>query len=870
MEDVKATHTEEEASDRRLHVSLGALLQDWKGAHDRARTYLAALLGNSLGPAALALRAVEAAVHRLSSSAGGDAYAETLGALRRLVMGGNGDSSAEDSGSSFLRWRLARIIDGDRRLLSSMPPLTRGAMVPHWIERRGLRRRLLSSRDQQTGCDEAGAARVGSAVRSYRAARTRRRRTPWVRASRRRRALLGILVLIPSVIATGFMFQVLPHQGQTPLEIAIVIFFAALFGWISIGFWTAVTGFLRLLFRRYRFAITSTGGELSGELDPAARTAIVMPICEEPVDRVFAGLQAIYRSLERIGALSSFDFFVLSDTADPGIWIQEESAWFDWCRAVDGFGKVFYRRRRARVKRKSGNIADFCRRFGRRYRYMITLDADSLMTGETLARLVRLMEAHPDAGLIQTAPVAIQARSAYARIQQFANHVYGPLFAAGMHFWQLGDGQYWGHNAIVRIAPFMEHCSLPRLPGRPPFGGEIMSHDFVEAALLGRAGFSAWLAFDLPGSYEEQPSSLLEDLQRDRRWCQGNLQHLRLVFVEGLFNTHRFLFLNGIFSYVSAMLWFAFLSLGTTEAILEAVREPEYFPAGPSLFPQWPIWHSDWAISLLAITLLILFLPKVLSALLVFFRPRVAQSFGGPIRFLLSILLEIVASSLFAPIRMVFHTKFVLTNLIGRTVTWRSPPRGDHEPGWWEAIRHHGMATIVASLWGASVYWLNPRYFWWLTPIVGALILSVPVSVLASRLRLGDLARAAGLFVTPEETVPPPEVVDLRAALEAARAKQREQLAIARDGFVCGIVDPYVNAIHRALLRNRRSRKPSIRARHRELMERALAEGPEALEAKERRILLLDSDSVDELHRRVWELPVSERARRWGLPDSAL
>ncbi|MGH7803972.1 MAG: glucans biosynthesis glucosyltransferase MdoH, partial [Candidatus Binatia bacterium] len=452
----------------------------------------------------------------------------------------------------------------------------------------------------------------------------------------------------------------------------------------------------------------------------------------------------------------------------------------------------------------SGNIADFCRRFGRRYRYMVTLDADSLMTGESIVALARMMEGLPHVGLIQTLPVSIHARSLYARIQQFANRVYGPLFATGMHFWQLGDAQYWGHNAILRIAPFMIHCSLPRLPGKPPRGGEILSHDFVEAAMLGRAGYSIWLAYDLPGSYEELPSSLLEDLQRDRRWCQGNFQHLRLVFVEGLFHFHRALFLNGVLAYVSALLWFIFLSLSTSEAIVQVVTEPDYFPEeGPSLFPQWPIWRPDWAYSLLTITFAILFVPKVLSVILVMMRGQ-GRLFGGWLRFLTSIVLEFVASSLFAPIRMVFHTKFVLTNLLGRVVAWRSPPRGVHETSWSEALRHHLGATLLASAWGAGVYWMNPDYFWWLTPIVGALILSVPLSVLMSRLRLGDLVHRLGLFATPEEIAPAPEIRELADLVDVAHEKQRALPPVERDGFVRAVVDPWMNALHRWLLRSPR------------------------------------------------------------------
>jgi membrane glycosyltransferase len=673
-------------------------------------------------------------------------------------------------------------------------------------------------------------------------------------------------VLIPTVVASEFMVEVLPNKGQTLLEFLIVVVFGALFGWISIGFWTAIVGFVILLARKDRFAISSELAGAPEELDARARIAVIMPICEEPVERVFAGLQAMYHSLERTGQLASFDFYVLSDSADVGTWIREEEAWLDWCRAVGGFGRIFYRRRRVRIERKSGNVADFCRRFGRSYRYMLTLDADSLMTGDAIVRLVRMMEQRPEVGLIQTLPVPIHARTLYARIQQFANRVYGQIFATGTHFWQLGDAQYWGHNAIVRLAPFMKHCGLPRLPGKPPFGGEILSHDFVEAAMLGRAGFSVWLAYDLPGSFEELPSSLLEDLHRDRRWCQGNFQHLRLVLVNGLFGVHRVLFLNGALAYVSASLWLFFLSLSTVDAVLQVVRVPDYFPTGKVLFPAWPTWHPQWALSLFTVTMLILFLPKVLGACLVFVRGPGVGAFGGPLRFVLSLLLETVASSLYAPIRMLFHSKFVVTNVLGRVVAWRSPPRGDHETSWAEALRHHSGATLLACIWGGGVYWTNPQYFWWLTPILGALVLSIPVSVLMSRMHLGDAARRARLFATPEEISPPAEIRDHAAALREARARHEALAPAERDGFVRAIVDPYINALHRWLLRDPRPMRPSIReARHR-LCARALADGPAALDPRARRIVLSDPACVDELHAGVWQIESPERAAAWGRP----
>ena len=352
------------------------------------------------------MRAVEDSATAARWPEGATAHQQTLGSLRRLVTGRDRARSDEDP-QAFLEWRLRRVFGPDGSWPSPTPPLTRGVMHPHRLVRRGLRRRLVATSDADPWRGHA-AARGGRVPRAVRVMRLRLR---WVRSAFWRRALLLLLVLIPTVIASEFMVQVLPYQGRTPLELVIVVFFGALFGWISIGFWTAIAGFLLLLTRRDRFAITADTEEAAGDLAPRARTAIVMPIADEPVDRVFAGLQSMYRSLERTGKLASFDFFVLSDTADPSTALKEEEAWLEWCRAVEGFGRVFYRRRRVRVKRKSGNVADFCRRFGRRYRYMITLDADSVMTGETLVRLAQLMEAHREVGLIQTAPMAIRGRS---------------------------------------------------------------------------------------------------------------------------------------------------------------------------------------------------------------------------------------------------------------------------------------------------------------------------------------------------------------------------------------------------------------------------------------------------------------------------
>ena len=663
-----------------------------------------------------------------------------------------------------------------------------------------------------------------------------------------RRMLLLSLVLIPATIASQFMREVLPYGGRTGLELAIIIVFGVLFGWISIGLWTSVLGFVSLLLRRDRYNLVRASGPMR-PIDPAARTAVLLPVFAEDMGRVGAGLRATYQSLAATGELDRFDFFILSDTQDPDRWVDEEVAWATLCRELGATGRLFYRRRHVNLKRKSGNVADFVRRWGAHYRYMVVFDADSVMSGEALVKLVNMMESSPRVGLIQTLPQPMGQHTLFARMLQFTGHAYGPIFAAGLHFWQLGDGPFWGHNAIIRVEAFRQNCGLPRLPGRPPLGGDILSHDFVESALLRGGGWTIWLAHDLPGSYEELPPTLLDAMKRDRRWCQGNLQHLRLLFAEGLFPAHRALFINGIMSYVSALLWLVFLLLSSGQAVLQALKPPDYFPAGPALFPQWPVWQPQWALLLIVATSVILFAPKLLAVLLIVVQRRAGQ-FGGVLRLLASAVTETLMSALLAPVQAVFHSKFVVFTLLGQQVGWGVQSRGDASTGWAEAFRYHGIATAVAAAWGLGVFWLNPAFFWWLTPVVAALLLAIPVSVLSSRSSVGRGARDQGLFLTPPETQPTPVLQDFERHLSAA---ERAPVPHSR-GFVAAVEDPAINALHVAIQGLARGHRlsPVIAARRHELAAKVLRDGPAALAPREQKLLLRQPRLLLELHRRWW------------------
>jgi membrane glycosyltransferase len=710
-----------------------------------------------------------------------------------------------------------------RQRIPTTPPLARSSMVPpQWsggLFRRGVgtwRRPL----DDAPGVRSVSPDPLGH----------------WHTVGNFRRVVLLGLIVAQTYIATNFMVAILPYHGRQLLEIAMLILFAILFAWISGGFWTAIAGFALQLLGGDRYAISRTAPR-DAPIEPEARAAVVMPIRNENVVRVFAGLRATYESVARSNQLSHFDFFLLSDTSEPDTRVAEIEAWWGLCEATGGLGRVFYRWRQHRIKRKSGNIADFCRRWGRNYRYMVVMDADSVMSGKCLTRLLQLMEANPSAGIIQTLPRAAGRDTMYARVQQFAARLYGPLFTAGLHFWQLGESHYWGHNAIIRIAPFMRHCALRRLPGRGSLSGEILSHDFVEAALMRRAGWAVWIAYDLAGSYEEMPPNLIDELKRDRRWCQGNLMNFRLFLLKGLHIAHRAVFMSGVMAYVSGFLWFLFLILSTALLAVHTLSAPKYFVQPYQLFPLWPEWHPEWAIALFGATAVLLFLPKLLSALVV--AVRGARRFGGTWRLAMSLLGEILLSALLAPIRMLFHSQFVLLTFAGLKLQWKSPQRDDAETGWIEAMIRHGPHTLLGVVWLSGVYWLNPSFLWWLLPVAGALIVSIPVSVYTSRGSLGRRLRAAGLFVIPEELRPPPEI---RSVIASATAPTQ------CPGFVDAVVNPTINARLCATATARARQAAGRRAERAQLVRKALIDGPAGLPEAQRMQIISDSDTLEQLH----------------------
>ena len=401
-----------------------------------------------------------------------------------------------------------------------------------------------------------------------------------------------------------------------------------------------------------------------------------MPIYNEAPARVFAAVQAICEDVRATGLGDNFDYFFLSDTTNPDVWIAEERALLAMRERLPD-ERVYYRRRRKNVSRKAGNIADFVMRWGAAYPQMLVLDADSLMSGATIVRLAAAMEADPDAGIVQSLPLIVNRNTFFARLQQFAARIAGPVIAAGLAAWMGRDGNYWGHNAIIRTRAFADHCGMPDLPGKPPFGGHILSHDFVEAALIRRAGWAVYMLPTLGGSYEESPPSLIDLAARDRRWCQGNLQHARVLPASGLAFTSRLHLINGIMGYLASPLWMAQLLIGIVLVLQSRFIRPEYFTAEFSLFPTWPRFDYERALQLFELTIAVLLAPKVFGMIAAGVDPETRRGCGGAILLFLSTLIEILVSAALASIMMVIQSGAVLQILSGRDTGWNPQRRDD-------------------------------------------------------------------------------------------------------------------------------------------------------------------------------------------------
>ena len=379
-------------------------------------------------------------------------------------------------------------------------------------------------------------------------------------------------VSITILMVAGFVLAT-PATSSTPLGFLYVSLFTLLTGWIAFGFCVAMSGTKQFLFAKSssensavapsQADVSTTAGADVDQGFESNRIALLVPIYNEDPAAVMACVQASAESLARTGQAARFDIFILSDTTKSDVWIREEMLWSAVRTDMNGAAPaIHYRHRVENRGRKSGNIGEFLERWGLDYKYFVILDADSTMDGHTLTELARRMDANDRLGILQSPPIPEGRESLWARVQQFSARAYGPLFNCGLIAWTGAEGNYWGHNAMIRTHAFLRHCGLSKLPGPEPLGGEVLSHDFVEAALMRRAGYEVRLAADLEGGFEQCPTTIEDHARRDQRWCQGNLQHLRIAVAPAWHPVSRWHFLSGAMSYLASPLWLMFLLIG--------------------------------------------------------------------------------------------------------------------------------------------------------------------------------------------------------------------------------------------------------------------------------------------------------------------
>ncbi len=558
-------------------------------------------------------------------------------------------------------------------------------------------------------------------------------------------AQLFVFMVTASLSTYGIreMYLVLNTNAITSLQMVFLVLFSVNFLWVTFAFSQALLGFLLHLKPRLI---------KENETEPDFKTAVLLPIYNEDPLRIRATIEAMSADLIAT-APGKYTFFILSDTNRADAWIAEEQTFVDLINNSQPLCPVYYRRRHQNSERKAGNIGDWVQRWGGDYEAMIVLDADSIMSAKSMVTLSRRLAGAPGVGLIQTLPTLVFANTLYSRLQQFANQCFGPIYAEGLSAWHGLSSNFWGHNAIIRTRAFAESCHLPILSGKAPFGGHVLSHDFIEAALLRRAGWGVRFDTDIEASFEEAPPSLIDVMIRDRRWCQGNLQHSAFMFARGFSLPTRLHLLSGVMSYLSAIFWLALIMVGLAIAVQAAFIRPEYF-ANPSLFPTWPVFDSERALSLFVVSMAIVLAPKAFGWFAALINIPRCLRFGGPILLTLSTLLEMVMSALYAPILMVSQFGVVLSIFRGKDSGWMPQSRDDGALSWMSVMRAHLGHTVFGVALALTALSLSTELFYWLLPITIGLMLSIPLSWLSGGARRTKWIKTVGLLRAPEEKKP--------------------------------------------------------------------------------------------------------------------
>ena len=567
-----------------------------------------------------------------------------------------------------------------------------------------------------------------------------------------RRIIFATLVLATIVGLGAAFWTVLAVDGWTIPEFVMLFCFLVSAPWIVIGFWNALIGFSILRFSDDPMRVVAPCIADTGAHDPIeARVAVVMCVRHEDPARVVRRLDAVARSLDATGWGDRFDVFVLSDSQKPDAVAEEEATFSQWRASLARPERVTYRRRTSNEGFKAGNVRDFVMKQGAGYDVMITLDADSVMSGEAILRLVRVMQANPKLGILQSLVVGLPARTVFARAFQFGMRASMRSYSMGAAWWAGDNGPYWGHNAAIRIPAFRDHCKLPTVPGGAPLGGAVLSHDLYEAVLMRKGGYEVRVLPEEGGSWEDNPASLPEFLRRNLRWCQGNMQYLRLIGSPGLPFLGRVNLLIAILMYAGAPAWILFMAAGAAQAW----DPPVVFGAGgDDPFP--------WTLStvLLVVMMLVLFAPKIMGYLDVLLQPAESRRYGGTGVFAAGVGAEITFGMLFAPIVSFSVTAFLFRLFVLRKPLggWEAQERDGRRVRWSEAVRLLWPATLFGSVLAVSLWLTAPDVLPWAAPVLIAYIFAAPFTVLTSVDAPDADAPRLRLVAIPEEMDTPAEV----------------------------------------------------------------------------------------------------------------
>ncbi len=551
------------------------------------------------------------------------------------------------------------------------------------------------------------------------------------------------------------LYGVLSFVMLTPIQLVFLVLSTITFGWIAFGSLSAAMGFLPIF-----------SGENTDTLDvpPAngplkGRTALLFPVYHEEPHRIAGTVAAMAEEIAHLGKTENFDIFILSDTRGADEGEAEEACYRALAAQLHKLLPVYYRRRIENTARKAGNIEDWVERFGGAYEHFMILDGDSVMSGECVIRLARAMENEPRAGLIQSVPRLTGGTTLLQRLQQFACNVYGPSVAGGLASWHRDQGNYWGHNAMIRTAAFAGSAGLPVLTGRKPFGGPILSHDFVEAALLQRAGWSVHMVPSVAGSYEGMPPGLVDLIVRDRRWAQGNLQHLTLIPRKGMTAMGRVHLTMGAFSYVVSAIWALSLMTGIVLALQSQQLIPSYFQDSKTLFPIWPVIDPGAAMRLFLGTMAVVLLPKALGLVLEIKRSAQAGELFGTPRAIAAVSVETFFSMLLAPILMLTQTSGVVQILSGIDSGWKAQRRDDGSVPLNFAMRFHARHMATGAIIAVICWIVSPGLLMWMLPVIAGLVLAGPLNWVTGQTAGPALTALLGTW---DDRDPPPILVRSR------------------------------------------------------------------------------------------------------------